>query len=247
MAEIKKGDFIELEYTGKIKDTNEVFDTTDKKTALDLGIAVKNMEYGPVIICVGENFTLKGLEENIIGKEPGEYEFEIPAEKAFGKKDAKLIRMIPYSTFKKQNINPEPGMQINVDGTTGIIKTAGSGRCLVDFNHPISGKDVIYKIKINKIITDDAEKIKGFLELALKLKDIKVKVENGKASITTKNEIPKQLNQTIAEKIKELIPTIKEISFSKTKEAEKVSESKKSEEEDKKEEPKKTEEQKPEK
>ena len=77
MAKIKKGDFIELEYTGRIKDTNEVFDTTDKKLALELGIAVKNMAYGPVIICVGENFTLAGIEEQIIGKEPGKYELDL--------------------------------------------------------------------------------------------------------------------------------------------------------------------------
>ncbi|MCH8980513.1 hypothetical protein IH922_00675 [candidate division KSB1 bacterium] len=50
-------------------------------------------------------------------------------------------------------------MQINIDGMMGIIKTAGGGRCLVDFNHPLSGKEVTYTIKVNKIITDDKEKL----------------------------------------------------------------------------------------
>ena len=72
MAKINKGDFIELEYTGRLKETNEVFDTTDKNTAKETEIYNENMAYGPVIICVGESQILKGLEEELSAEEGGE-------------------------------------------------------------------------------------------------------------------------------------------------------------------------------
>lgn len=213
MAKISKGDFVEVEYTGRLKENNQAFDTTDEATAKKEDIYSKNMRYTPAILCVGESLMLKGLEDELIGKEPGKYKIELSAENAFGKKDAKLIKMIPYAAFKKQDIEPQPGMEINVDGTSGLIKTAAGGRCLVDFNHPLSGKDVFYEVKINRIVTDDAEKIKGFMELSLNLKKSEVTLENGKAKITTEKEIPKPLHKIFEEKLKQIIPSVKEYEF----------------------------------
>jgi FKBP-type peptidyl-prolyl cis-trans isomerase SlyD len=213
MAKINKGDFIELEYTGRLKETNEIFDTTDEKTAKDAEIYRKMMKYGAVVVLVGESQVVVGIDDFVIGKEPGEYTVDLIPEKAFGKKDAKLIRMIPVSTFKKQEIMPEPGLQINVDGMLGTVKTAGGGRCLVDFNHPLSGKEVVYSIKIKRIVTDDAEKIKGFLELSVDMKEPEVKIENENAKIISKQEMPKEVQEIIAKKLKEIAPNIKNFEF----------------------------------
>ena len=162
MASIKKGEFIEVEYTGRIKEDNLIFDTTNEKLAKEAGMNAPNMTYGPVIVCLGEGQLLKGLENQLEGKETEkEYTFTISPEDGFGKKDAKLIRMVPINVFKKQNIMPQPGMQVNIDGLIGIIKTAAGGRCLVDLNHPLSGRELNYTIKVNKIITDNKEKIKS--------------------------------------------------------------------------------------
>jgi len=214
MPNIKEKDFVEVEYTGRIKEDNLVFDTTDEAIAKEAGIRSPNMTYGPVIVCLGQGQLLAGLEKALEGKETGkEYTIDLAPEDAFGKKDAKLIRMIPFSAFKKQNIMPEPGMQINMDGVMGIIKTASGGRCLVDFNHPLSGKDLVYTIKINRVVADDKEKIKSFVSLSLNLKDISVDVKEGNAAIITKKEIPKEIQETISNKLKELIPSVKEYIF----------------------------------
>ena len=218
---IKKKDFIEVEYTGKLKEENLVFDTTDEKKAKEMGIHSKQQSYGPIVICLGEGQILPGLEKEIEGKEPGEYTVDLQPEDAFGKKDAKLIKMIPASAFRRQNINPEPGMQVNIDGMMGIIKTAAGGRCLVDFNHPLSGKEVSYTIKVTKIITDDKEKAKSYLSLALNSKNLPVEVKEGKAIVATDKEVPKEIQETLSKKVKELIPALKEVVF-KVKEKEKV-------------------------
>ncbi|MBW2977405.1 FKBP-type peptidyl-prolyl cis-trans isomerase [Candidatus Woesearchaeota archaeon] len=218
MPTIKKGDFIEIEYTGKVKEGLIVFDTTDEKIAKENELYTAQGTYGPVVVCLGQEQLLKGLEEELEGKETGkEYTIELPPEKAFGKKNAKLIRMIPYSTFKKQGIEPQPGLQVNVDGAIGIVKTAG-GRCLVDFNNPLAGRDIIYQIKINKIITDDKEKISSFLKLSLNLKEAPVEIKENKAEIKLKTELPKEIQERIKEKLLPLVPAVKEINFAKKEE-----------------------------
>ena len=65
MAAIKKGDFVEVEYTGKTKTDKIVFDTTDEKTAKKSDIHSERMEYGPVVVCIGENQILGGLDEEL--------------------------------------------------------------------------------------------------------------------------------------------------------------------------------------
>jgi FKBP-type peptidyl-prolyl cis-trans isomerase 2 len=215
MPAIKKGDFVEVEYTGKTKEDNIIFDTTYEKTAKENNIHSQGMEYGPVAVCVGEGQILKGLDEEMEGKETGkEYTIELSPEKAFGKKDVKLIKMIPISAFKKQNIEPQPGLQVNIDGVLGLIRRVGGGRCLVDFNHPLSGKSVVYSLKINKIVSDDKEKIKSYLKLALNLKS-DVEIKENTAEVKLKKEIPKEIQENISKKLAELVTSVKKINFVK--------------------------------
>ena len=49
MAIVKKHDFVEIEYTGRVKEGNAIFDTTEEKVAKENGID-KNADYSPVII-----------------------------------------------------------------------------------------------------------------------------------------------------------------------------------------------------
>ena len=175
---VKEKDFVEVEYTGKVREDNIIFDTTDEKTAKDNDIYSKDMPYGPVAVCVGTNTLLKGLEDSLIGKEPGSYTVELKPENAFGKKDAKLLKIVSTNIFRKANIDPAPGLQVNIDGALGTIKNVTGGRTIVDFNHPISGKDVVYDVKINRILTDRAEKVKAYVSLQFNLKpesfDVKI-------------------------------------------------------------------------
>ena len=94
MAKLKNNDFIEITYTGKLDD-GTVFDTTDETLAKSSGIARENSKFGPNTICLGEGHIIKGLEEYLIGKEPGKYSVTIQPEPAFGKKAAKRLRLVP--------------------------------------------------------------------------------------------------------------------------------------------------------
>ncbi|MBS3101409.1 peptidylprolyl isomerase [Candidatus Woesearchaeota archaeon] len=214
MAIVKNHDFVEIEYTGRIKEDNAVFDTTEEKVAKENGVYDKHADYFPAVICVGESHVLKGLEEQIIGKETGkEYTFEIGRENAFGRKDAKLIQMIPAGKFRQQNIQPIPGLQLSIDGMFGVVRTVSGGRCLVDFNHPLAGKDLVYKVRINKIIDDDKEKLKSLLKAHLNAKDAEVELSEGNATVKAKQKIPKEAVDDLKAIALRTIPGIKIIDF----------------------------------
>ncbi|MFH1850154.1 MAG: peptidylprolyl isomerase [archaeon] len=211
---IKEHDFIEIEYTGTITDSGEVFDTTDRAVAEKGGIFEEKMAYGPVTICVGEGQVVRGIDEALIGKEPGKvYSVEIPPEKGFGARNAKYIQLIATSKFRKQNISPAPGLQVNIDGLVGIVKAVTGGRTLVDFNHPLSGRDLSYELKINAIVTDTKKKLESYMALKLGARDAKVSVEAGAARITMKARVPDEIREKLTEQIRGVIPELKTLEF----------------------------------
>lgn len=201
---IKKNDFVELEYTGRLKDEKIVFDTTDAKVAKDNKFGDARAVYGPVIVCVGQQHVLKGLDKFLEGKDVGNFSVEILPEDAFGKKDAKLIAMVPTRKFLEQKIQPIPGLQVNIDGVMGIIRTVNGGRTVVDFNHPVSGRVVVYEIKINRIVSDKKEKVEALAKLSFG-KDVKIFIENNVAKVKTPQDVPANVVGAFENRFKELV------------------------------------------
>ncbi len=226
---IKKNDFVEIEYTGKTVDEGIIFDTTNAETAKENGLNQQNTKFGPKIVCVGENQVIPGLDKDIEGKEPEkEYSVQIPPEEGFGKKSAKNIQLVPTKQFHKQNINPVPGLQVNIDNQVGIVKTVTGGRTMVDFNHPLASKELVYDYKINKIITDTKQKVDSYLMNSIGL-PAQTSFGEEKLTITMKFELPEEAQKKIEEKLKEVIPEIKEINFSLDSNANKNTQSKQKE------------------
>lgn len=211
---IKKGDFVELDYIAKVKELERVFDLTNEKQAKEYGIYNEKLEYKPIIICVGFKDVIEGLDEFLIGKEEKEYTVEIPPEKAFGKKNPQLIKLIPTSILKKQKIIPISGLQINIDGLLGTVITTGSGRTTIDFNSPLAGKIIIYEIKINRIVKDDNEKINSFLRLYL-TKNPDFEFKQNKLTINTK-KIHDKIKEELIQQIKKRIPSVRIVNFKET-------------------------------
>ena len=214
MAVIKEKDFVEIDYTGRTKEDNALFDTTQEEVAKKEGVHEQHSHYHPAIICIGESMVLKAVEERLVGKETGkEYTIEIKSEEAFGRKNAKLLQMIPLSKFRQQNIQPVPGLQLNIDGMFGIVKTVSGGRCYVDFNHPLAGKDLVYSVKVSKILDDDKEKLKSLLDGHFHMHDAQIEIQEAKATVKTKHNVPKGALEEMKSLAKKLIPGISDIEF----------------------------------
>ncbi len=163
---IDNGDFVRVNFTGRIKETEEVFDTTYDEIAQEAGIFDENKTYKPIPIVVGGNHLLPAIEEEIMGLEKGAKKtVEVDSENAFGPRDPKMIQLVPMREFKKQGMTPFPGMRITSEGATGKILTVNGGRVKVDFNHELAGKDLVYDVEVCEIIEDEEEKIKSMIEL----------------------------------------------------------------------------------
>ncbi|MBQ9026814.1 MAG: peptidylprolyl isomerase [Methanobrevibacter sp.] len=186
---IKDGDFVRVNFTGKIKENDEVFDTTYDEIAQEAQIFDENKTYKPIPIVVGGNHLLPAIEEEIVGLEAGDRKtVEVESENAFGPRDPKAIQLIPMKEFKKQGMTPYPGMRISAEGGEGRILTVNGGRVKVDFNHPLAGKDLIYDVEVTEIIEDNEEKIKSMIELHyanpnVDLEKTEISIEDGVVNI----------------------------------------------------------------
>lgn len=157
---LNKNDFVEIEYTGKIKNTNEIFDTNVKEEAKKINLDIKAK---PLIICIGQNMILQSIDDFLVGKETGKYNLDLKPEQAFGARNRKLIKIMPVGVFKKHDMIPQQGMMFSFDNLIGKISAVSGGRVIVDFNNPLAGKEVFYELNVKRIINDIKEKVKTLI------------------------------------------------------------------------------------
>ena len=215
---IKKGDFVEIDFVGKIKDTNEIFDLTKEEVAKEKKLYNSRFTYKPITICVGEGELIKGLDEKLIGKDKGKCTIELKSEEGFGKKNPSLLKLVPIKIFTKENLKPFPGLNVNINGLIGTVRSVSGGRVIVDFNHPLSGKDLVFDIEVRKILKDEKEKIESVVSKFNK--DFEIKLEKDKLELKIK--LDPQIKEELEKRIKKLFLNIKEIKFEDFKPKEKV-------------------------
>ncbi len=180
----KDGDFIKVEYSAWRAADNSLVFTTDQKKAEESGIYNKDVRYGPQLIVLGKRSVIKGLEEVLKGMSISESKkVEIEPKDAFGERNPDLVRVIPIADFRRRDINPYPGMQLDIDGATAVVKSITSGRVLVDMNHPLAGEKLVYEIKVDSVIEDAKEKVSVIAE-SYSLKPDSVSVSNAVATAT---------------------------------------------------------------
>ncbi|HSV49903.1 MAG TPA: FKBP-type peptidyl-prolyl cis-trans isomerase, partial [Candidatus Acidoferrales bacterium] len=77
---LQKGDFIIIDYVAKVKETNEVFDTTKDEVAKKEHLHKEGEIYEPKLVVVGEGWVLKALDDALLNAEVGnETTVEIPS------------------------------------------------------------------------------------------------------------------------------------------------------------------------
>ncbi|WRQ72934.1 MAG: peptidylprolyl isomerase [Methanosarcinales archaeon Met12] len=176
---IKNGDFIKISYTGRLKN-GTVFDTTDGKIAKEAGTFDEKAKYEPQLVVVGAGHAVKGLEEDMVGRDIGYGgSVEVPPEKGFGERNPALIETFSITKFKEK---PQPGMQVSIDGRNGVVETAIGRRARVDFNHPLAGILLVYDYVIEEKIDDTKAKIKGLINLYARA-DLDVEIQGDIAKV----------------------------------------------------------------
>jgi peptidylprolyl isomerase len=157
---LQKGDFILINYTAKVKETNEVFDTTSEEVAKKEHLHKEGEIYEPNLVVVGEGWVLKALDDSLTTMEINKpATVEIPPDKGFGQRDPEKVRRVSLKQLLAKEINPVIGARIEYQGKMASVRSIGAGRVLLDFNPPLAGKTLIYDVTVNKKLESNEEKI----------------------------------------------------------------------------------------
>ncbi len=209
---MKDGDFAEIDYVGTVAATGEVFDITDEKAAKEMGVYNPKARYGPALVVIGAGMAVPGVENVLRKMKPGEErEFDVEPKDAFGPRVPAKIRIISYQKFISNKINPVPGDVVEIDGKQARIQSVSGGRVRVDFNHPLAGKRLHYRLRLVRMIKEPLEKARKLLEYYGI--EAECSLKEGKLSVKAKGNTHEVIRKAIDEVIRKRIPEIKSVEF----------------------------------
>lgn len=182
---VKNGDFIRIDYIESVD--GQVIAATDKDVATSKGIFNEDTMYGPHLVVVGAGQLVKGFEEDLIDKEIGySGKIEIPPEKAFGTHDPKKTEIVPINKFKDEK--PVPGMRVGVNNKVGTVTRVIGRKAVIDLNHPLAGKTIVYEYKILECIEDRLEKLKAMIKTFARM-ELEAEITDDVARVTVPWEL----------------------------------------------------------
>lgn len=141
---VKKGDKIEVDYTGKFED-GTVFDTS-----------THGNHSHPLAFEAGAKQVIKGFDDAVIGMEVGdEKTITIKSEEGYGEHNPEMIK-----EFSKEKVPDadkiKEGMTLGIGLPNGqqmpvVVKEVKEDVIMLDMNHPLAGKTLNFEIKIVSI------------------------------------------------------------------------------------------------
>lgn len=120
-----------------------------------------NAGAGELAFVSGKNQVLPGLEEELLKMSEGEKkEISIPCAQALGEYDEKLVQSLPKEQFA--GIDLSVGMELFGEDASGetarvVVKEITDESVVVDFNHPYSGKDLLFEVELTELRDADAD------------------------------------------------------------------------------------------
>lgn len=192
------GDFVRINYTGKIKESGSVFDTTIEKVAKESGAYDEKIKFKAAPMVIGAGHAIKGLDESLMKMEVGEKKkFAVSPDKGYGERDPGLVKIVPLKEFKRQGLKPSPGMMFEADGRQGRVQSVSGGRVRIDFNYGLAGKALDYEVTVEEKINKTEEKIRLLLEYHFPYADhdeheIKVKGDEARIILTDVVKVKKE-------------------------------------------------------
>ncbi len=221
-----KGSLVLVDYTAKVKDSEEVFDTTLEADAKKYSIHEQNVKYKPKLVSIGEVSypVLKGLDEALAKTSVGDkLTVEVTPEKGFGERDSKKVRMIPSRKLGEDAEKVSVGDTVEVDDKIGIIRFIGSGRIQIDYNHRYAGKTILFDVNVIKSLDSPNDKIDGILKNKIPVEDSKIAfdLKDKDVNITIPEEIFRSdglqmMKYFIQLDILKFVPTLSKVSFVET-------------------------------
>jgi FKBP-type peptidyl-prolyl cis-trans isomerase SlyD len=129
---IDKNSFVTIDYLINLG-PNETYPPNGKPEAISF--------------CMGWGAMPPGLEAALMGMEANDHKvINLPAQEAYGEFDGELVMEVPRSDFAP-DLEVRPGLVFETENEDGqpvyfIVKEVQSESVLIDFNHPLAGKDL---------------------------------------------------------------------------------------------------------
>ncbi len=142
MSQAKKGDAVEVHYTGKLED-GTVFDSSENRD--------------PLSFTLGSGQVIPGFEEAVEGMEEGEKKAHtITPEQGYGEHREDLVVAIPRNQLPP-DANPEVGQHLELHLRDGgviqaLVVAVDEDKVVIDANHPLAGKTLVFEIELVKIL-----------------------------------------------------------------------------------------------
>ena len=142
---IEANQVVTIEY--EVNDGNQVVDS--------------NVGGAPLVFMFGKGQIIPGLENGIANMSVGEKgDVHVKAEDAYGPYNDEAIQEVPKDQFA--GIDLQEGMTLYGQGEDGstvqvIVKEIGDESVIIDFNHPLAGKDLMFTVTIAGVRDATAE------------------------------------------------------------------------------------------
>ena len=135
------GDIIKVDYTG----------TFTNGTQFDSSIGNGKQ---PLQFVVGSGQLIKGFDQGVIGMKLNEERtITAPANDAYGERNSALIEQVPINAFGNRTIQVGTTITRSTEAQQiqGFVTAVNSTTVTVDFNPPLAGLTLIFKIKVLEI------------------------------------------------------------------------------------------------
>jgi len=138
---------VSIEY--EVKDGDKVVDS--------------NIGATPLVFMFGKGQIIPGLESGIANMNIGDKaEVAVAAADAYGEYNNEAKQEVPKDQF--DGIDLEVGMSLYGQGEDGgtvqvVVKEIGEENVIIDFNHPLAGKALLFNVSINNIREASAEEV----------------------------------------------------------------------------------------
>jgi peptidylprolyl isomerase len=149
MTKVKDGDFVQLHYTGTLED-GTVFDSSDGR--------------GPLEFKVGGGGIIAGFNDAVLGMEmAGEKSFTLTPDQAYGDFREDLKREFPTDMLGDHQIEVGQVLRFTSPNgpVSGTVLAIEKDKFLVDFNHPLAGKTLEFKIKVVGVTDKPTQQMGG--------------------------------------------------------------------------------------
>ncbi len=120
-----------------------------------------NVGGAPLVFMFGKGQIIPGLEKGIVGMGVGEKaDVLVRSEDAYGTYNQEALQELPKEQFAGIDLNV--GMTLYGQGEDGgtvqvIVKEIQDEAVIIDFNHPLAGKDLMFSVTLNSVRDASAE------------------------------------------------------------------------------------------